>query len=279
MLSDDGPGEVVEAPARTGADIVDAVGASVVEGPEVHVHRIADEDEIASVLAVADPVGRAEQAHDAGVAELAVEVMDDARHPPLVRLAGPVDVEVAEAYDAGGAVAMSREPLVEEQFRPAVHIERAKIGGLLAEVAAAAIDRRRGGVDQRRLVLLAPREQRLRISEVRVEHVLPVPLRRVGAGALVEHGLDRAEIHPSRDCLTERAAVEIVGDLRAGEIRELPAVGQVIDDKDVVAAARVERLDQVRPDESGTAGDDEHGAIRCRDGSAKATATPTSARR
>ena len=51
---------------------------------------------------------------------------------------------------------------------------------------------------------------------------------------------------------------------------ELPAVGQVVDDEDVVAAARVERVDEVRPDESGPAGDDEHGEVMaCGEGECK----------
>ena len=83
---DHGAGEVVEAAARAGADVVDAVGAVAVEGPEIHRDDVADEDEVAAVLAVADAVRGAEQADRAGVAELAVEVMDDARHPPLVGL-------------------------------------------------------------------------------------------------------------------------------------------------------------------------------------------------
>ena len=77
--------------------------------------------------------------------------------------------------------------------------------------------------------------------------------------AVVKDRLDRTEIGARNDRLAERVAVEKVGDPRPGEVLEFPSVGQVIDDDDVVAAARVERVDQVRSDESGPAGDDEHG--------------------
>ena len=130
---------------------------------------------------------------------------------------------------------------------------------------------RRRGVDQRRFVLLAPCEHRLRAGEVLVEHILPVPLGGVGAGALVEHRLDRAEIGAGRDPLAELGAVEVVGDAGAGEVREFPAVDQVVDDEDVVAAARVQRVDEIRSDESGAAGDDEHRAITSREGRRKAS--------
>ena len=65
----------------------------------------------------------------------------------------------------------------------------------------------------------------------------------------MEDGIDRAEVGARRDPLAEIGAVEVVGDAGAGEVRELPAVGQVVDDEDVVAAARVQRVDEVRPDE------------------------------
>ena len=76
----------------------------------------------------------------------------------------------------------------------------------------------------------------------------------------MEDGLDRPEVVAGRDRLQEFGAVEIVGDAGAGEVGEFLAVGQVVDDDDVVAPPRVEGMDEIGPDEAGPAGDDEHGA-------------------
>ena len=100
-----------------GGEVVEAVGGTALIGPEIGPGDIADEDEVAPVLAVAAAVGGAEEAHLAGLGELAVEVVDDARHPPLVGFARPVDVEVAEADHARREVAAPpRHPAVEEEL-------------------------------------------------------------------------------------------------------------------------------------------------------------------
>src|SRR5439155_4978345 len=51
--------------------------------------------------------------------------------------------------------------------------------------------------------------------------------------------------------------VEIVGDLRVGEVREFVAILEIVDGDDVRLAAPVERMDQIGADEAGGAGDDD----------------------
>ena len=74
----------------------------------------------------------------------------------------------------------------------------------------------------------------------------------------MEHRLDRPEVLARLDPVAERGLVEVVGDACAGEVGELVTVGQVVDHHDVVAAPRVEGVDEIGPDEAGAAGDDQH---------------------
>ena len=50
--------------------------------------------------------------------------------------------------------------------------------------------------------------------------------------------------------------VEVFGDLAVDQIAKLVRLLQVVDGDDLALAARVERLDQIRTDEAGGAGDD-----------------------
>ena len=172
--------------------------------------------------------------------------MDDARHAALVRLARSVDVEIAQAGHRRLDRADPRaEPGIEHRFRPAVDVERAFAGAEFAELQTLAVDRRRGSVDQRNALRLAPEEYLLGVGEVGIEHILAVPLGRVGTGTLVEDGGDAAERLAPGDPDAELVAVEIVGDPPAGEIAVLPAVAEIVDDDDVALAAVIEGLDQV----------------------------------
>ena len=58
----------------------------------------------------------------------------------------------------------------------------------------------------------------------------------------------------------ELGLVEIVGDLAVDEIGELAAVGEIVDDDDVGVAAAIQLANEVAADESGAAGDDDHGS-------------------
>ena len=58
----------------------------------------------------------------------------------------------------------------------------------------------------------------------------------------------------------EMLFVEVVGDIAIGEIAEFVGAAEVVDREDVGLPAVVERLDDVRSDKSGRAGDDDlHG--------------------
>ncbi len=60
----------------------------------------------------------------------------------------------------------------------------------------------------------------------------------------------------------EIVLVEVVGDVAADEIHELPAVRHVVDDDHVVVPATVQLADDVAANEAGAAGDYDHGGER-----------------
>ena len=72
----------------------------------------------------------------------------------------------------------------------------------------------------------------------------------------MQDGLDLAVVMPGLDALDEIVLVEIVGDFAVDQVLELVGLGQVVDGDDVGNAALVERLDDVRADKAGGAGDD-----------------------
>src|SRR6185503_362520 len=220
-----------------------------------HVDHVLDVDEIALLLAVAVAARADEQLHLAAGEKLVIGVVGDRRHAPLVRLVRPVDVEVAEAGDLGGS--LFQHPsyiLVKEELRIAVHVERLLAAPLLAEFRPRAVDRGRRGVDQRRLLVLAPLEQALRVFVVVLHHVAAVALHGVGACALMEQRLDRAFV--ALQVGDEVGLVDVVGDLAVREVAELVRVLQVVDRDHLGDAAAVQALDQLRADEAGRPGDD-----------------------
>jgi hypothetical protein len=87
-------------------------------------------------------------------------------------------------------------------------------------------------------------QQPLRIGVVHLHHELAVPLGGGRAGALVEDGLDAAEVaglHPRQEIVL----VEIIGDLQVGKIGDLVALGQVVNDENVADPFGIERGDDV----------------------------------
>ncbi len=73
----------------------------------------------------------------------------------------------------------------------------------------------------------------------------------------MEDGLDAAEA-AGFHARQEFVLVEIVGDLQIGEVGDLVAVGEVVDDEDVVMTFGIERGDDVGADHAGAARDDDH---------------------
>src|SRR5690606_11874630 len=96
---------------------------------------VADVHEVAALLAGPVAVAALEQPRLARSRDLVVQMERDARHLPLVRLAGSVDVEVPQADDgrpaappraAAAAAALGEPPahvLIEQQLRIAVHVQ------------------------------------------------------------------------------------------------------------------------------------------------------------
>jgi hypothetical protein len=145
--------------------------------------------------------------------------------------------------------------LVEEELGVAVDVQRRLVLAFLAEHPTAAIDRGRRGIEVRDLLLRAEIQQLQREAVVVGHHVTAVGFHRVGAGALVQDGLDTAIELAVLDHVEELVLVEIVGDLAIGEVEELVGARQVVDRDDVGYAALVERLDQVCAYEPAGAGD------------------------
>lgn len=73
----------------------------------------------------------------------------------------------------------------------------------------------------------------------------------------MEHRLDTAE-RTGLDAGQKIVLVEIVGNAEIGEIGDLVAVGEIVDDQDVVMAFGIERGDNVGTDHAGAARDDDH---------------------
>jgi hypothetical protein len=149
---------------------------------------------------------------------------------------------------------MARTPWVEQELGVGVDVERPLAGALLAVLGPGAVHRGGRGVEERHLLLLAPLEQAPRVGVVVLHHEAAVRLHGVGAGALVEHRLDRA--FPAVDARQELGLVHVVGDLAAGEVTELLAVREVVHGDDLADAAAVQPLDEPRADESRRAGHD-----------------------
>src|SRR5690606_46971 len=75
------------------------------------------------------------------------------------------------------------------------------------------------------------------------------------------------------------ALVQVVGDVEVDEVAELVGLGQLVDDQNIAQAARVERGDHVRADETGSSRDDVHQVsstfISCSISSGVAVAAPS----
>src|SRR5258706_301 len=118
-----------------------------------------------------------------------------------------------------------------------------------------------GGIEKMQIdpdhVLDAEIEQRHRIAIVVLHHEAAVGLHGVGAGALMEHDVDRPGKIPGLDPPPKFVLVEKIGDLASRDIPELVAALQIVHGEDSSFAARVQRAHEVRAYESCRAGDDE----------------------
>src|SRR5574343_302127 len=255
---DGGNRNVVESLGTSGAEIENAGLFRVIQEKQVDLGDIANKDEIAHLPTVRVAVRTFEQLDLALGLELVVVVESYRRHATLVGFTRAIDVEITEADDLRRRVLGQTltNDLVEQKFGVAVHIERPFILALLLENIAATIGGRRGGVEELHVLILAPVEQDQRVAVVVLHHVTTVRLHGVGAGALMQDGLDLAIVVPGLDTFDEILLIKVIGDFAVDQVLELVGLGQVVDGDDVGDAALVQRLDDVGADEAGGAGND-----------------------
>ena len=74
----------------------------------------------------------------------------------------------------------------------------------------------------------------------------------------MEYRLDRTEILARCDIGEKLLFIHVVADIQIGQIDELGAVFQVVDDQNIADAAIVERLDDIAANHSCAASDDNH---------------------
>src|SRR6266481_9385261 len=255
---DRGERHVVEALRPPGPDVEDTRYLGVIEKMQIDPDHVFDRDEVAALLSVRVSPGPDKGAHAPLRRILIEEVPGHGSHTVLVPFVGTVHVEVAEPGDLRSGFAQAPpDRLIEQEFRVAVDVERRLELSLLAKARARPVDRRRRSVDEGDLVLRAEIEQRHRIAIVVLHHEAAVCLHGVGAGALMEHDVDRPGKIPGLDPPPKFVLVEKIGDLASRDIPELVAALQIVHGEDSSFAARVQRAHEVRAYETGRAGDDE----------------------
>src|SRR5256885_4999316 len=215
---------VVEALRAPRADVEDTRHLGVVEKMQVDLDDVLDRDEVAALLAVPVPPRPDEGAHAPLRCILIEEVPGHGSHTALVPFVRAVHVEVAEPGDLRARFAQATpDCLIEEEFRVAVDVERRLGLPLLAKLRARAVDRRRGRVEQRYLLLDAELEQHRRIAVVALHHVAAVGLHGVGAGTLMEYHIDRPGKFARLEAPPEFVLVEVICDLAGSQVAELVA--------------------------------------------------------
>lgn len=233
----------------------------VVPEEEVDVDDVFDVDEVPPLLAVAVAIGAFEQPDDAAVLQLVEKVVGYRGHAAFVVLLRPEDIEVAQADDLGRRGRQDAANVaVELQLGEGVDVERPFAGRVFAEAAGtAAVHRRRGGINEREPPPLAEVEQFFAVGVVGVQHVFAVVLHGVGAGAVVEDGLDELAVVFAGDQRRHKVVlVEVVFDVERQQVFELVALAEVVDDKDVAPPPAVEASYEVAADEAGAARYDDH---------------------
>ena len=73
----------------------------------------------------------------------------------------------------------------------------------------------------------------------------------------MENRRDIAVKIPGQQAIEKILLIEIIGDLAIDQVAELVGAFQVVDGENPLLAALIERLDDIRSDESGSAGDDD----------------------
>ncbi|MNS88269.1 hypothetical protein D3C72_1222370 [compost metagenome] len=203
----------------------------------------------------------AEQA-DLAMGLILVEAVQGHRcHRAFVLFMRAVDVEVTQADDlATRNGQLPAHTLVEEELGVAVNVQWPLTFALFAKVPPGAIHRRRRGIQQRHLQPLGSFEQVAAEAVVVVHHEAPVAFDGAGAGTLVQHSADLAELAAGK-ALKEVVLVEVVSNFAVGQVAKLVAIGQIVNSDDLGFAALVEGLYQIATDKPGGAGHDNRHAI------------------
>ena len=221
---------------------------------------------------------RLEQLHGAPGLDVVEAPRQHAHHRALVIFVGAEHVEELQPgplrrqpFAARGAFGHRH---VEQMLAPAVEVHRPQLlqgvhGLVVAKaVAAVAIGRRRGRVDQRRGVRRAPVQQPHRQPEIGLDHQIAVGRRGLGDGAEMDDGLQPAALQPVHQF---RGRHEI-GEPALGQIAPFAVMAEHVAHGHVPAGV-IQRSHDVRPDKTGAPGHQQH-AIPCHDCSAKLCPSP-----
>ena len=187
----------------------------------------------------------------------------DTGHAALVLLPRAIDVEVFEADDlAVGGRHQATDIFVEQELGVAVDIQWLLETALFDEVVvAAAVGRRRGGIDEGNAAFDAKMEQVLGVVIVHLHHKLAVPLGGGRTGALVKDHFDLIPLFEriaGDDAGDEFVLVHVVGDIQIDQVGELGAIGQVVNGHYVLVTGLVEQFDEIAADKAGTTCDYDH---------------------
>ena len=194
--------------------------------------------------------------------KLIVKVKYHAGHGPLVGLARPIDIKIAQPDQPGALGGPGARVIIKQQLGIGIHIDRAFIGGRLGKTSARAIHGGAGGIYKGDGMPHGKMQEFLGISVIIIQHILPVLLRGAGTGALVKDKFNVAQVSGAAIARAETGPefrlVHIIGDAGGSEVGKLFALSEVIDHQNILPAPFVQALDQLTADEAGPARDQDH---------------------
>ena len=177
---------------------------------------------------------------------------------------GPNTLKNLQPTHCGGSGAAVARALdhreIEQVLAPAVEIHRLEPRQRLKRIVvgeaalAVAVGRGRGGVDQRHARLGAPVEKHQREAEIGVDDEVAVGRGGLRDRAKVKHGIELAAREPAR----EIGRGDEIGQAALLQVPPLALGAEKVADGDIAMPGLVQRRHQVRSDEAGPAGDQEH---------------------
>ncbi len=241
----------------------------MLQEPEHHVHAVLHVDEVA-LLAAVGVVGmvRPEERDRLPARRGGIGARHAAHHPAFVVLVGPVDVEELQAHPLRGrrrAVGdLTGDPAVEGVLAPPVRVHRHQArqrleGAVVVEAGRAVAVRGRGRrVDQRNGVLGAPPPDPLGEADVRLRDQVRVRLGGRRDRTHVHHVRD--VVHAALQQVVEAVGVDQLVELPTAEVLPFVVVAEPVHDGHGALARFLQAGDEVRADEAGSSGDDDHRA-------------------